>query len=60
MTPDDVLWVLLGAGVLTSVAYVWSELRGHRSLRALEHARLAEQQLLWPGQSKPGHYDAYE
>ena len=53
MTPDDILWTLLGAGVLTSIAYIGSEFRSHRTRQALEHERLAQQQQLWPTQKRP-------
>jgi hypothetical protein len=53
MTPDDFLWAILGAGALTSIAYIGSEFRSHRTRQALEHERLAQQQLLWPSESRP-------
>ena len=51
MTPDDFLWAILGAGVLTSIAYIGSEFHSHRTRQALEHERLAQQQRLWPTES---------
>jgi hypothetical protein len=53
MTPDDLLWAILATGILTSIAYVGSELRSHRTRQAHEHERLAQQRLLWLPQQRP-------
>jgi hypothetical protein len=48
MTTDDFLWVILGAGFLTSLAYVRSEFHAYRARRGVQRERLAQQRLLWP------------
>jgi hypothetical protein len=48
MTTDDFLWAILGAGFLTSIAYVRSEFHAYRARQGVQRERLAQQRLLWP------------
>jgi hypothetical protein len=48
MTTDDFLWVILGMGFLTGIAYVRSEFHAYRARQGVERERLAQQRMLWP------------
>jgi len=48
MSIDDILWAMIGAGALLSIAYVRAEFRAHRTFRELDHERFEREQRLWP------------
>jgi hypothetical protein len=48
MNVDDILWAMIGAGALLSIAYVRAEFRAHRTYRELDHERFEREQRLWP------------
>jgi hypothetical protein len=53
MNVDDILWAILGAGAVLSIAYVRAELLAHRSFQELELERFEREQLLWPSRRSP-------
>lgn len=60
MTPDDILFAILGLGFATSIAYVGSELLGRRASRVLDRDRLVRQQQLWTTKTTSSAEDVEE
>ena len=57
MNLDDVLWIMICAGLFLSIATLRAELKEHQLHRGLEDERLAQQRTLWPRVDAPAEPD---